>query len=265
MTSNVLRHGIGAGIALAIVLGAGSLIGPRVQADNRDDNPDRAQSSRSDRKRDRNGAGSQERIQPENRTHGFNRRGSASVGGPQAGVPQTSPDDRWNRPTTIPGGVNRPVVVPPTAQNDQWRRDGDERRDGENRVWDYEHNRWVYRPGYNGPYSGSGGYGGYGYPSGGYGYPGGGYGYPGGGYGYPGGGYGYPGGGYGYPSAAGSSQEAKGYRDGVNRGREDARSGRSPSPMNSEHFRNGNPAYRAGFARGYRVGYGQYSGYGRRY
>ena len=52
--------------------------------------------------------------------------------------------------------------------------------------------------------------------------------------------------------------EARGYRDGLNRGIEDARSGRYGDPNNSEHFRDGGPAYRAGFARGYNVGYGEY-------
>lgn len=50
----------------------------------------------------------------------------------------------------------------------------------------------------------------------------------------------------------------QGYRDGLNRGQEDARSHRSPSPFNSEHFRNGDAAYREGFSRGYNEGYGQY-------
>src|SRR5262245_41431373 len=125
------------------------------------------------------------------------------------------------------------------------------------------------------PYGGyCGGYrGGYygGYPGGGYygGYPGGGYygGYPGGGYygGYPGGGYsGYPGGYYGGSgNGSFSNWQQRGYRDGLDRGREDARSGRYPTPNNSEHFRDGNAAYRQGFARGYQIGYGQYARYGR--
>src|SRR5215831_18673344 len=72
---------------------------------------------------------------------------------------------------------------------------------------------------------------------------------------------------YGQRGYGGGYWEQKGYRDGLDRGREDARSHRRPDPNNSEHFRNGNGAYRAGFARGYRVGYGQYRGYGygRRY
>jgi hypothetical protein len=50
----------------------------------------------------------------------------------------------------------------------------------------------------------------------------------------------------------------RGYRDGLNRGQEDARSHRSATPYNSEHFRNGDAAYREGFSRGYNEGYRQY-------
>jgi len=71
--------------------------------------------------------------------------------------------------------------------------------------------------------------------------------------------------GYGQRGYGGGYWEQKGYRDGLDRGREDARSHRRADPNNSEHFRNGNGAYRAGFARGYRVGYSQYRGYGRRF
>lgn len=49
----------------------------------------------------------------------------------------------------------------------------------------------------------------------------------------------------------------QGYRDGLNRGQEDARSHRAASPYNSEHFRNGDAAYREGFSRGYNEGYRQ--------
>lgn len=94
--------------------------------------------------------------------------------------------------------------------------------------------------GYYGPYNNSGYYGPYGNG------------------GYYGGNYG---GGY-----YGSDSVAHGFRDGFNRGREDARDGRYPTPNNSEHFRNGNPAYRSGFARGYQAGFrqaaGGYGGYG---
>lgn len=65
---------------------------------------------------------------------------------------------------------------------------------------------------------------------------------------------GYYGGGYGYNSA----EVQKGYRDGLDRGQEDARSRRNPTPYNSEHFRNGSAAYREGFSRGYNAGYRQY-------
>jgi hypothetical protein len=102
---------------------------------------------------------------------------------------------------------------------------------------------------YGGPYGGyRGGYGGYG-----------------GGYGGYGGGYGGYGGGYygGYGGGSFSYWQQRGYRDGLDRGREDARSGRYPTPNNSEHFRNGNAAYRQGFARGYQIGFGQYGYYGR--
>ena len=92
----------------------------------------------------------------------------------------------------------------------------------------------------------------------------------GGGYyeGYPGGGYygGYPGGYYGgYGNGSFSYWQQKGYHDGLNRGREDASSGRYPTPNNSEHFRNGNAAYRQGFARGYQIAFQQYGGYYGRY
>jgi hypothetical protein len=93
-----------------------------------------------------------------------------------------------------------------------------------------------------------------------YPYYGRGYGY-GNGYGYGGygnGGYGY--GGYGY-GGSGSYEEQRGYRDGLDRGQEDARSGRSPNPNNSSHYRSGDSAYRDGFRRGYAVGFRQFGGY----
>jgi hypothetical protein len=146
--------------------------------------------------------------------------------------------------------------VVPNGREEEWRRVHEW---GQGGRWVRENGQWVYRGyGYGAPYYRSGYYGPYA-PTGGY--------Y--GGYGYPGdSGYGYPGyGGYGgYPAGYGDRGgywESKGYRDGLNRGQEDARSHRTPNPNNSEHFRNGNPAYRAGFARGYRAGYGQYRGYRR--
>lgn len=59
-------------------------------------------------------------------------------------------------------------------------------------------------------------------------------------------------------------EEEKGYRDGLDRGQEDARTHRSFDPNNSSHYRNGNNEYREGFRRGYSVGYRQNSSY-RRY
>jgi hypothetical protein len=85
---------------------------------------------------------------------------------------------------------------------------------------------------------------------------------------YPYGGYygGYPGGYYGgYGNGSFSYWQQRGYRDGLNRGREDAHSGRYPTPNNSQHFRDGNAAYRQGFARGYQIGFQQYGGYYGRY
>jgi hypothetical protein len=43
----------------------------------------------------------------------------------------------------------------------------------------------------------------------------------------------------------------QGYRDGLSRGRDDARTNRAMTPNNSEHYRNGNPSYRAGFEKGF--------------
>ena len=75
--------------------------------------------------------------------------------------------------------------------------------------------------------------------------------------------YGYYGNrGYGYNNGYGynSSEVQRGYRDGLDRGQEDARDRRTPTPYNSEHFRKGSAAYREGFSRGYNVGYRQYGG-----
>jgi len=56
--------------------------------------------------------------------------------------------------------------------------------------------------------------------------------------------------------------ENGGYRDGYDRGREDARDGRGYNPNNSSHFRDSlSAAYRDGFRRGYDEGYRQYAGY----
>ena len=112
------------------------------------------------------------------------------------------------------------------------------------RHWDHDRDRDHDRDWNRGRYYGYRGYTYRGYP------------YYGGNYGYYG-----PYGGYGnYGGYYGSGSEGQGYRDGYNRGREDAHSGRYPTPNNSEHFRNGNPAYRAGFARGYQAGYRSVTG-----
>ena len=72
-----------------------------------------------------------------------------------------------------------------------------------------------------------------------------------------GGGYGD----YGYGRGYNNGEVQKGYRDGLDRGQEDARDRRNPTPNNSSHYRNGNAAYREGFRRGYEIGYRQYAGY----
>jgi hypothetical protein len=59
---------------------------------------------------------------------------------------------------------------------------------------------------------------------------------------------------YGYNDA----EFQKGYRDGLNRGRSDARTNRAADPNNSSHYRKGNATYRAGFERGFEEGYRQY-------
>ena len=141
-----------------------------------------------------------------------------------------------------------------------WQRDRDDRRDNDrNRDWNRDSNwrrqqierqrqiererelarqrEWARNRSYRG------------YPNGGYGGYGGGY-----------GGYGNYGGGYGGQN---NYEVQKGYRDGLDRGQEDARDRRSPNPNNSSHFRSGNSAYRSGFVRGYQEGYRQSRGYGR--
>jgi hypothetical protein len=73
--------------------------------------------------------------------------------------------------------------------------------------------------------------------------------------------------GYYYPGSVGrygySGAEQQGYNDGLNRGREDARDGRSFNPNNSSHFRSGSAVYRDGFRRGYEIGYREFAGYRR--
>ncbi|MBS1787308.1 MAG: hypothetical protein JST85_06290 [Acidobacteria bacterium] len=51
----------------------------------------------------------------------------------------------------------------------------------------------------------------------------------------------------------------RGYRDGLDRGREDAQSRRAMTPNNSIHYRNGSQAYRAGFERGFYESFRRYS------
>src|SRR5262245_922407 len=56
-------------------------------------------------------------------------------------------------------------------------------------------------------------------------------------------------------------EEQKGFRDGLNRGQEDARDRRRFYPNNSSHYRNGNRDYRDGFRRGYAQSYRQFINY----
>jgi hypothetical protein len=72
----------------------------------------------------------------------------------------------------------------------------------------------------------------------------------------------YPYGGYGGANVY-NLEVQKGYRDGLDRGQEDARDRRSFNPNNSSHYRSGNSAYRDGFRRGYEQGYRQYASYRR--
>ena len=60
---------------------------------------------------------------------------------------------------------------------------------------------------------------------------------------------------YGYNSA----EYQKGYRDGLQRGREDAQTNRAMTPNNSSHYRKGSAVYREGFERGFYESYRQYS------
>ena len=63
---------------------------------------------------------------------------------------------------------------------------------------------------------------------------------------------------YGY--GTNNSEYQKGYRDGLDRGRQDAQTNRAMDPNNSSHYRNGNSSYRAGFERGFYQSFRQYSG-----
>lgn len=56
-------------------------------------------------------------------------------------------------------------------------------------------------------------------------------------------------------------QEELGYRDGLSRGKSDARHGEPYSPVSHSHYRNSNSlAYRDAFLRGYDVGFRYYAG-----
>lgn len=68
---------------------------------------------------------------------------------------------------------------------------------------------------------------------------------------------------YGYGNYGNSAEEQKGFRDGLDRGQEDARDRRRADPNNSSHFQKGSAAYREGFRRGYVQGYRQNGNYGR--
>ena len=69
---------------------------------------------------------------------------------------------------------------------------------------------------------------------------------------------------YGYAYSRydlGPNADRVGYRDGYDRGVEDARKGRAYDPNNSSHFRDSiSAAYRDGFSRGYDYGYRRYAG-----
>jgi hypothetical protein len=52
-------------------------------------------------------------------------------------------------------------------------------------------------------------------------------------------------------------QTDKGYRDGMDRGKEDARKRRTLGPNNSSHYRKGTEVYQEAFRRGYDEGYRQ--------
>ena len=83
-----------------------------------------------------------------------------------------------------------------------------------------------------------GSYGGYGAP----GYPDGSY-RPQGGYGYPGGAYGYPGGTYGYPGAYASPAGQRGFENGYNEGRGDARDNDRYEPTRKKKYREADDGY----------------------
>ncbi len=67
----------------------------------------------------------------------------------------------------------------------------------------------------------------------------------------------YPNIGWGYVGNASNSAYQSGYNDGLRIGRSDARSNRAYQPGNYKAYKQGNQAYRTGFAAGYREGYGR--------
>jgi hypothetical protein len=142
-------------------------------------------------------------------------------------------------------GLETTAQAQDRGRDRNWQRDRDDRRDNDwnrrqqsqrAREWEWRRQReqarnrtpYVYRSPRSYPYGNYGGYGGYG-------------------------------GGNGYNNG----EVQKGFRDGLDRGQEDARDRRSFNPNNSSHYRSGNGAYREGFRRGYDQGYRQSTGYRR--
>ena len=176
------------------------------------------------------------------------------ISGTTAQAQDRNRDQRWNR--SEDRNTDRTERRQQTERRDQSRaQSSDQQRRWEQERVERERSRVFVQPRYyprTVPYGG--------YRNGGYGSYGGGYGgYQNRGYGSYGGGYGGYGGGYN------NGEVQRGYRDGLDRGQEDARDRRSPNPNNSSHFRSGNSAYREGFVRGYQDGYRQFGGggYGR--
>jgi hypothetical protein len=75
--------------------------------------------------------------------------------------------------------------------------------------------------------------------------------------------YGNNGGYYGRYGGYNNSELERGYRNGLKEGRDDAEDRDSFNPSRHSSFRDGNPSYRQGFARGYEQGYRQYASYRR--
>ena len=66
----------------------------------------------------------------------------------------------------------------------------------------------------------------------------------------------------GYGSSA-SAEEQRGFRNGLKEGRDDAKDRDGFNPNRHSSFRDGNPAYRAGFRQGYEQGFREYASYRR--